>query len=144
MKIVKYYCDEDAPNYVLYNNVCIDTRIGTKVVLEVKGNNSNLLIRMAPGGNLQVHLNYAWDGATAIPDTRKNLFASLIHDALYQIMRVYYKTDKLNIGGMTRKDFKTAADKLYKELCIKKWGILAFCHFRLCRHQIVCKTCYEK
>ena len=39
-------------------------------------------------GSLTVKAGYAWDGVTGWYDSRKLLRASLVHDALYQLMRL--------------------------------------------------------
>lgn len=40
-------------------------------------------------GNLTINAGYAWDGATGpVIDTKNTLIASLVHDALYQAMRL--------------------------------------------------------
>ena len=60
-------------------------------------------------GLLTVRQNYAWDGATAIIDTRYNLRASLVHDALYQLMR----------EGSLSREYRDTADKLFRQLCVE-------------------------
>ena len=45
-------------------------------------------IRLATDGELTVKKGYAWDGPSGpVIDTKKNLRAALVHDALYQLMR---------------------------------------------------------
>ncbi|RUM42953.1 MAG: hypothetical protein DSY80_06400 [Desulfocapsa sp.] len=66
-------------------------------------------ILLRPDGLLTVLKNYAWDGATAIIDTRYNLRASLVHDALYQLMR----------EGVLSGEYREAADKLFRQLCVE-------------------------
>ncbi len=44
-------------------------------------------IALDTDGSLTVCEGYAWDGATALYDTRRNKRASLVHDALYQLLR---------------------------------------------------------
>ena len=40
-------------------------------------------------GNLTINIGYAWDGATGpVINTKNTLIASLVHDALYQAMRL--------------------------------------------------------
>lgn len=40
-------------------------------------------------GNLTINIGYAWDGASGpVIDTKNTLIASLVHDALYQAMRL--------------------------------------------------------
>ncbi len=60
-------------------------------------------------GNLTVKMGYAWDGPSGpVKDTKENMRASLVHDALYQLMR----NKKLN----SRTHRKTA-DKEFKDIC---------------------------
>ncbi len=60
-------------------------------------------------GNLEVKIGYAWDGPSGpVKDTKENLRSSLIHDALYQLMRneeLYARTHR------------KAADQLFKDIC---------------------------
>ncbi len=44
-------------------------------------------IALDTDGLLIICEGYAWDGATALYDTRRNKRASLVHDALYQLLR---------------------------------------------------------
>jgi len=67
-------------------------------------------IKLDKAGNLTVVGGYAWDGPSGpVVDTKGNMRASLIHDALYQLMR--YK-------HLTAKKHKDKADKLFKKICI--------------------------
>jgi hypothetical protein len=60
-------------------------------------------------GNFLVKKGYAWDGPSGpVKDTRENMRASLVHDALYQLMR----NKKLSA-----RTHRKAADKLFKEMC---------------------------
>ncbi len=60
-------------------------------------------------GELKVVKGYAWDGPSGpVIDTKENMRASLVHDALYQLMR----HEKLN----TRTHRKTA-DEIFRDLC---------------------------
>jgi hypothetical protein len=61
------------------------------------------------GGFILIKANYAWDGATGPAiDTSNFMKGSLIHDALYQLMREKY------IGLEHRK----YADCLLREICL--------------------------
>lgn len=62
-------------------------------------------------GTLTIFDGYAWDGPSGpVIDTKENMRASLIHDALYQLMR-YRK--------LTAKAHKIKADKLFRKICIE-------------------------
>ena len=74
-------------------------------------------------GNLLVKEAYAWDGPSGpVKDTPRNLRASLVHDALYQLMR----NDELKTRTHRR-----AADEEFKRLCkedgvSKHWASIWF------------------
>jgi hypothetical protein len=60
-------------------------------------------------GNLIVKKGYAWDGPSGpVKDTKENMRASLVHDALYQLMR----NDKLK-----SRTHRKAADQEFKDIC---------------------------
>jgi hypothetical protein len=62
-------------------------------------------------GNLVVKKGYAWDGPSGpVKDTDENMRASLVHDALYQLMR--------NDDLKSRTHRKTA-DKEFKRICLE-------------------------
>ncbi len=66
-------------------------------------------IELDATGELKVKNGYAWDGPSGpVIDTKENLRASLIHDALYQLMRV----EKLK----SRTHRKTA-DRIFRNIC---------------------------
>lgn len=64
-------------------------------------------------GILVIRKGYAWDGATSIPDLDCFMFASLIHDCLYQLIR---------IGVLKKSVFKKQADLLFKRLILEDEG----------------------
>ena len=66
-------------------------------------------ISLSPEGCLLVKIGYAWDGATYFPDLKSIMRASLIHDALYQLIRDGY----LDIS------YREEADKILKYICIE-------------------------
>ena len=69
------------------------------------------LIKLDKKGKLIVTNGYAWDGPSGpVVDTKENLRASLVHDALYQLMRNKH---------LTAKRHKDRADKLFKKICIE-------------------------
>lgn len=74
-------------------------------------------IELTVDGTLTVAKGYAWDGPSGpVKDTEENLRASLVHDALYQLMR----HEKLS-GRTHRKP----ADQLFKDMC-KEDGVSNF------------------
>ena len=141
MKIIEYWCDEDAPNYVLCEKVSIQTPIAIESSLTVRGASGYSYIDMETDGLLTINAEYAWDGATGIPDNKKNIFASLVHDALYQILRDDHQRDEPLLDDTSRKQFRQRADKLFKDLYRKNganglvdifWTALAYNVLRLC------------
>jgi hypothetical protein len=74
-------------------------------------------INLDPAGNLTVKNSYAWDGPSGpVIDTHENMRASLVHDALYQLMRM----EKLSA-----RTHRKTADKLFRDMC-KKDGVSNF------------------
>ena len=68
-------------------------------------------IKLTKGGRLTIVDGYAWDGPSGpVVDTRQNMRASLVHDALYQLMR----RRKLAVGKCRDK-----ADKLFASICVE-------------------------
>ena len=66
-------------------------------------------IELDTGGELTVKNAYAWDGPSGpVIDTPENMRASLVHDALYQLMR----NKKLNA-----RTHRKAADRLFRDIC---------------------------
>ena len=60
-------------------------------------------------GNFLIKKGYAWDGPSKpVIDTAENMRASLIHDALYQLMRNKY---------LSARTHRKAADQLFRDLC---------------------------
>ncbi len=72
-------------------------------------------IKLHANGSLIIKSGYAWDGATGAPDVPSNMRATLVHDALYQLMR----NKKLD-----RDKYKEAADRLLQKHC-KEDGMLS-------------------
>lgn len=71
-------------------------------------------------GLLLVRSGYAWDGTSGpVIDTDANLRASLVHDALYQLMRM---------RKLTAKQHKDKSDKLFKKMCRKDGVASALAH----------------
>lgn len=68
-------------------------------------------IQFDTAGNLTIAQGYAWDGPSGPTiDTLNSMRASLIHDALYQLMR----------GGLLNPDYyRVQADKLFYHYCVE-------------------------
>ncbi len=97
---IKYRSDY---KYQLANRYELQTSIIPP--LEVDNNFVALSVR----GKLVVKKGYAWDGPSGpFVDTKKNLRASLVHDALYQLMRREFLETRV---------FRKAADELFRDLC---------------------------
>jgi hypothetical protein len=69
----------------------------------------NAFVGLAADGVLTIAADYAWDGASGpVPQTRRVMRASVIHDALYQLMREH------ELAPAWRK----AADQVFRDTCI--------------------------
>ena len=74
-------------------------------------------IYLDTNGNLLVEKGYAWDGPSGpVIDTEENMRASLVHDALYQLMRN---------RELSSRTHRKAADQLFKDIC-KEDGVSNF------------------
>jgi len=59
-----------------------------KVLLRPKAEINTDFIGLDITGKLRIKEGYAWDGPSGpVKDTKENMRASLVHDALYQLMR---------------------------------------------------------
>ena len=56
---------------------------------------------------LHIKKGYAWDGASGAIDTKTIIRGSLIHDALYQLIR----------QGELRRSFRAEADSILRDIC---------------------------
>lgn len=59
-------------------------------------------------GLLRIKVYYAWNGSNWSSD-KHAMIASLVHDALYQLMR---------LGMISRVIFRKQADALYRDICV--------------------------
>lgn len=85
-----------------------------KISIKPKHNIDTEFISLDTEGNLLVKNGYAWDGPSGpVIDTEENMRASLVHDALYQLMR--HKE-------LSSRTHRKAADQLFKDMC-KKDGV---------------------
>lgn len=68
-------------------------------------------IELDPAGILRVKAGYAWDGPSGPTiDTKDFMRGSLVHDALYQLMRD---------GLLDESTYKDVADNILRSLCIE-------------------------
>ena len=137
-----------APNYVLKHDVCIPTDIRPTELLITPFNTNSPLVELNTLGLLKVNTNYAWDGSKVIMDTKINMLASLVHDALYQLMSTYCTTNATRIGGISRSEFRKKADLMYLDLYRqngatglvgKLWSSLTYIGIRLFGWIFSCK-----
>lgn len=77
---------------------------GLRPVGSVTGNS---FVRISAEGMLHISDLYSWDGSSGVQDTRSSMRASLVHDALYQLMRL----------GVLPPTARSAADHVYWRLC---------------------------
>ena len=72
---------------------------------------------LSMGGTLTIREGYAWDGPSGPTiDTPNFMRGSLVHDVLYQIMR---------LGGLDHKKYRKRADEILREMCVED-GMSAF------------------
>ena len=65
-------------------------------------------ISLAPSGKLLIAAGYAWDGPSGPTiDTSNSIRGSLVHDALYQLIRLKKLSPR----------FRVMADEIYERIC---------------------------
>ncbi len=80
-----------------------------KIPIRPKDDIETDFINLDTDGNLQIKNGYAWDGPSGpVIDTDENMRASLVHDALYQLMRN---------KELSTRTHRKAADQLFKDIC---------------------------
>ena len=68
-------------------------------------------VSLSSEGLLTLRKHYAWDGPSGPTiDTRSFMRGSLVHDALYQLMR---------LGALDHKVYRKRADEIMKEICLE-------------------------
>ena len=73
-------------------------------------------IELSAEGKLLIKKGYAWDGPSGpVKDTHENMRGSLVHDALYQLMRG---------GKLSTRKHRNEADLIFKDIC-KEDGVSA-------------------
>ncbi len=87
---------------------------GQRISIKPKSDIKTDYIDLDTKGNLKVKKGYAWDGPSGpVKDTKENMRASLVHDALYQLMRQ---------NELKSRTYRREADKIFKDIC-KKDGV---------------------
>lgn len=77
---------------------------------------SNRFVRLSADGWLSIRNDYAWDGPSGPAiDTPNFMRGSLVHDALYQLMR----------EGLLDRAHRARADEILQEICIEDGMSLA-------------------
>ena len=85
-----------------------------ETTIEPKSDIKTEFIDLNVNGKLLVKSVYAWDGPSGpVIDTEENMRASLVHDALYQLIRN---------KELSTRTHRRAADKLFRDMC-KKDGV---------------------
>ncbi len=77
-------------------------------------------LSLSSKGLLTVKKHYAWDGPSGLTiDTRNFMRGSLVHDALYQLMR---------LSALDHKVYRKRADEILKEICLEDgmWSFRAW------------------
>lgn len=70
----------------------------------------NEYVKLSQSGDLVILKGYAWNGASGPTiDTKSSMRASLVHDALYQLIRL----------GQLKPEDKKKADELFLALCLE-------------------------
>ena len=72
-------------------------------------------ISLSTDGFLRMFKGYAWDGVTCWRDTKKLLRGSLVHDALYQLIRLKFLPEEAR---------RQADEELKKIVCEDKTSII--------------------
>ena len=82
-------------------------------------------VALSVTGLLQIKRGYAWDGRSGAADTTSGMTASLVHDALYQCVRMKLVPAK----------FRRQIDDEFYRICIEKgmWKVRAWWMYRAVR-----------
>jgi len=94
----------DGYKYTLSSPFVLQTEIKPTVDIDTD------FVALSADGLLRIRPGYAWDGASGAIDTADFMRGSLVHDALYQLMRGDY---------LDRFLWRDAADKLLRQLCLE-------------------------
>lgn len=97
--------------YQLVKSYNFQTEIKTDLSLKIGKSEVKVFVNLDPEGLLKIEAGYAWDGPSGPTiDTKTFIRGSLIHDALYQLMR----EEKLD-----RIKYRENADQLLKKICLE-------------------------
>lgn len=77
--------------------------------IEVEFPSNTRYLEIDSAGHLLIKAGYAWDGATGFPDIKTIMKGSLVHDALYQLLR----------EGVLKPADRNRADRILEEICIE-------------------------
>ena len=99
----------DGYKYVTrYRWWCVTPLVGSAARIEDPDDGEPWVV-LKQNGLLVIRAGYAWDGASGPTiDSKSSMRASLVHDALYQLLR----------AGKLSPDARAAADKLLEDLCV--------------------------
>ena len=101
---MKYRCLKGY-KYERLETVAVDTKILDEAV------GFKTYIILWEGGRLFIKKRYVWDGASFLTfDTKSSMRGSLVHDALYQLMR----------EGLLDRKWRKHADELLRDICIEE------------------------
>ena len=93
-------------------------------------------------GNLSLNMGYCWDGCSGPTiDTKKNHRGGLVHDALYQLIRM----------GFLDRSFRKDVDQVFKTILLEDQFYLAGTYYRGVRlfgrrstHPYISRPCPER
>jgi hypothetical protein len=116
---VKYFKGDY--KYILAETITYPTEIGSDGA-------SLRFCTIYPDGLLTILPGYAWDGASGAIDTKTIRRGSLVHDALYQLLR----ETPFGFDGVYR---RSVSDTLLREICLEDgmWGWRAAWVYRCVR-----------
>lgn len=100
------YTEKVQYKYVLGENTTIQLPLSFRGIQA-----DSKYFKLTKEGLLTIYKGYAWNGANIIPDTKRNLYPSLVHDCLYQLMREYL------IPYTVKRQF--IADTIFTSMCRK-------------------------
>ena len=89
--------------YQLKHEYCIDIEVRPEQLIDIP------YLTLTPEGKLTVKVGYAWDGPSGPTiDTLNFMRGSLVHDALYQLMRE---------RQLDHEKYRELADRLLQKMC---------------------------